>query len=260
MQSNSVIHPNAKIGKNVQIEPFCVIHDNVEIGDGSRIGPNATIMSGARIGKNCQIHPGAVIANVPQDLKFKGEDSLAIIGDNTVVRECVTINRGTVASNQTIVGSNCLIMAYVHIGHDCIIQDKVVLVNAVQLAGHIEIGYHSVIGGACAVHQFVRVGDHVMLAGGTILRKDVPHYITAGRTPCRYDGLNSRGMRRRNFESERIYHIQDIYRILFQSGLNYARAIERVKNEIEASEERDKILDFFELSRTEGRGIIKAFR
>ncbi|MDX2303396.1 MAG: acyl-ACP--UDP-N-acetylglucosamine O-acyltransferase [Microscillaceae bacterium] len=262
MQNNSLsfIHPDAKIGRNVTIGPFTTIYNNVEIGDDTIIGPNVTIYSGARIGQNCQIHTGAVISSVPQDLKFEGEDTVAVIGDHTVIREFVTVNRGTQASKQTLVGSHCLLMAYVHVAHDCIIGDRVILVNAVQLAGHITVGDHAVIGGASAVHQFVSIGAHVMVAGGSMILKDVPPYIMAARKPLRYDGINRRGLRRRSFSNEEIYRIQDIYRIIFQSGLNYSQAIAEVEKSIPDSTEKECIVSFFKKSSTTGRGIIKGIQ
>ena len=262
MQNNTLayIHPDAKIGENVTISPFSYIADNVEIGDGTWIGPNATVMPGARIGKNCEIHPGAVIANIPQDKKFQGEDSLAIIGDNTVIRECATINRGTVANDQTVIGSGCLLMAYVHVAHDCIIGDNVILANATQLGGHVEIGYHAVIGGSAAVHQFVKIGDHTMISGGALVRKDIPPFVKAGREPVVYDGVNTVGLKRRNFDAEQINLIQTIYRLIFQSGFNNSQAIAKIEKEFSSSTERDMILNFMKASVAEGRGTIRAAR
>ncbi len=155
-QPFSYIHPQAKIAKNVVIEPFVTIAANVEIGEGTIIESNVTIMEGARIGKNCRIFPGAVISAIPQDLKYEGEETLTIIGDNTTIRECVTINRGTNALGKTVVGSNCLLMAYVHVAHDCIVGNNCILANNVNLAGHIEIEDWVVVGGMTAVHQVVK--------------------------------------------------------------------------------------------------------
>lgn len=254
------LHPGAKIADNVTIEPFSVIYDNVEIGEGTWIGPNVTIMPGARIGKNCKIHPGAVIANVPQDLKFAGEDTLAIIGDNTVVRECVTINRGTIDKFRTEVGKNCLLMAYVHVAHDCLIGDNVILANAVQLAGHVQVDYHAIIGGASAIHQFNKVGMHAMVQGGSLVRKDIPPYVKAGREPVIYDGVNTTGLKRRNFTTEQIHLIQDIYRIIFLNGFNNTQGVAEVEKLIAPSVERDIILDFFKDSLSSGRGTIRGAR
>ena len=190
-QPLAYVHPGAKIAQNVVIEPFSTIQNDVEIGEGTWIGPNVTIFEGARIGKNCKIFPGAVISAVPQDLKFNGEYTTTEIGDNSVIRECVSINRGTVDKNKTVVGKNCLIMAYVHIAHDCILGDNVILANGVQLAGHITLGNFVFIGGTSAVHQFVNIGQHAMIAGGSLVRKDVPPFTKAAREPISYAGVNS---------------------------------------------------------------------
>lgn len=255
-QPLAYVHPGAKIAKNVVIEPFTTIHNNVEIGEGTWIGSNVTIMEGARIGRNCQIFPGAVISAVPQDLKFGGEESLAIIGDNTTVRECVTINRGTAASGQTIVGSNCLLMAYVHVAHDCIVGNNVVIANSVALAGHVTVGNHAVIGGLAAVHQFITIGEHAMISGGSLVRKDVPPYIKAAKEPLSYVGINSIGLRRRGFSTEKIREIQDVYRILYQKKYNNTQAIEIIEAEMEATPERDEIIQFV---RNSTRGIMKGY-
>jgi UDP-N-acetylglucosamine acyltransferase len=254
-QPLAYVHPGAKVAQNVVIEPFVTIQNDVEIGEGTWIGPNVTIFSGARIGKNCKIYPGAVIAAEPQDLKFKGEYTTVEIGDNTVIRECVTINRGTTDKNKTVVGSNCLIMAYVHIAHDCIVGNSVILANGVQLAGHIILGDYVFVGGTSAVHQFVNIGPHAMVAGGSLVRKDVPPFVKAAREPLSYAGVNSIGLRRRGFSSEKIEEIQDIYRILYLSGLNNTSAIDKVELEYAATAERDEIINFI---RNSERGIIKS--
>jgi UDP-N-acetylglucosamine acyltransferase len=214
------MHPNAKIADNVVIDPFVTIAKNVEIGKGTWIGSNATIMEGARIGENCRIFPGAVISAIPQDLKFEGEKSLAIIGNNTTVRECATINRGTSVTGKTEVGENCLIMAYSHIAHDCKIGKNCIIVNSVALGGHVTIGDYAIIGGLSAVHQFASIGKHAMISGGSLVRKDVPPYIKATREPLSFVGINSIGLRRRGFKDEKIQEIQNIYRVLFQSNKN----------------------------------------
>jgi UDP-N-acetylglucosamine acyltransferase len=187
------IHPEAKIASNVVIEPFTTIHRNVEVGEGTWIGSNVTINEGARIGKNCKIYPGAVISSIPQDLKFTGEETITVVGDNTVIREFVTISRGTVDKFKTEIGKNCLVMAYVHIAHDCIIGDNCILVNSVQLAGHVHIDNYAIIGGSSAVHQFVKIGAHAMVSGGSLVRKDVPPFTKAAREPLSYCGINSIG-------------------------------------------------------------------
>jgi UDP-N-acetylglucosamine acyltransferase len=255
-QPLAYIHPQAKIADNVVIEPFVTIHKDVEIGEGSWIGSNVTIMAGARIGKNCKIFPGATISAIPQDLKFKGEDTLVIIGDNTVIRECVTINRGTRDRWQTSVGSNCLLMAYTHVAHDCIIGDNCILANSVNLAGHVVIGDWAIIGGVSAVHQFVQIGEHAMISGGSLVRKDVPPYTKAAREPLSYAGVNSIGLRRRGYSAEKIAEIQEIYRVLFLSKLNIAKALEYIEAEMKATDERDEILAFI---RESSRGIMKGY-
>lgn len=255
-QPLAYIHPDAKIGENVTIEPFVTIHKNVEIGEGTSIGANATILDGARIGKNCTIFPGAVISAVPQDMKFKGEDSLVVIGDNTTIREFVTINRGTTAKGKTVIGNNCLLMAYVHVAHDCLIGNQVILVNSVQVAGEVVIDDWAIIGGISALHQFVHVGSHVMVSGGSLISKDIPPYVKAGRDPLSYAGVNSIGLRRRNISNDQIRDIQNIYRVLFQKGLNYSQALQRIEAELPASKERDEIILFVRNSK---RGIIKGY-
>jgi UDP-N-acetylglucosamine acyltransferase len=250
------VHPEAKIGNDVTIEPFATIQRDVVIGDGCWIGPNATVMDGARLGKNCKVFPGAVISGIPQDLKFKGEKTTTEIGDNTTIRECVTINRGTVDKYKTVVGSNCLIMAYAHIGHDCIIGNNCILGNACQLAGHVLIDDFAIFGGACAVQQFSKIGSHAYIGGGSLVRKDVPPYTKAAREPLAYAGINTVGLRRRGFSTETISEIQEIYRYIFLKGMNISKALEVVEKEIQSSKERDYIIDFI---KTSDRGIMKGY-
>lgn len=255
-QPLAYVHPQAKIARNVVIEPFTTIHANVEIGSGTWIGSNVTIMEGARIGKNCRIFPGAVISAIPQDLKFEGEDSLTVIGDNTTIRECVTVNRGTSASGETRIGKNVLIMATAHIAHDCIIGDNAIVVNGVALAGHVTVGEYAIVGGLAAIHQFIHIGDHAMVSGGSLVRKDVPPYTKAAKEPLSYVGINSIGLRRRGFSTEKIREIQNIYRILYQRNFNNTQAIEKIEAEMEATSERDEILLFI---RNSQRGIMKGY-
>lgn len=248
------IHPDATIGKDVEIGPFTFIDNNVEIGDGCKIGPNVTILSGSRIGKQCQIFPGAVIGAVPQDLKFKGEESLAIVGDNTTIRECVTINRGTASSGKTVVGSNCLLMAYTHVAHDCLVGNNVIIANATQLAGEVVIDDFVVLGGGTLVHQFSRIGAHAMIQGGTKISKDVPPFVLAAKEPVTFVGINATGLKRRGFSSDQINLIQDVYRIIFQSKLNTSNAIMQVLEIINDTPEKELIVNFI---RSSERGIIK---
>ncbi len=256
-QPLAYVHPSAKIANTVVIEPFTTIHKNVEIGEGTWIGSNVTIMEGARIGKNCRIFPGAVISAIPQDLKYEGEDSLVEIGDNSTIRECVTINRGTKALGKTIIGKNCLIMATAHIAHDCVIGDNCIIVNGVLLAGHVEINDWAIIGGLCAVQQFAKVGTHAFVGGGSLVRKDVPPFVKAAKEPISYAGINSIGLRRRGYENEKINEIQNIYRILFQKNYNTSQAIEIIEADFEATQERDEIVTFIRSSQS---GIMKGFR
>ncbi len=255
-QPLAYIHPGAKIARNVVVEPFSTIHDNVVIGSGTWIGSNVTIMEGARIGENCRIFPGAVISAIPQDLKFEGEDSLVEIGNNVTIRECVTINRGTKAHGKTEIGDNTLVMATVHIAHDCIIGKNVILVNGVLLAGHVTVGNYAIIGGLAGIHQFIHIGAHAMVSGGSLVRKDVPPFVKAAKEPLSYVGINSIGLRRRGFSSEKIREIQNIFRILYQRKNNNSQAVSIIEAEFEATPERDMILQFI---RNSQRGIMKGY-
>lgn len=248
------IHPNARIGSNVTIEPFSTVYGDVEIGDGTWIGPNVTIMDGARIGKNCQIFPGAVVSAIPQDLKFAGEETTAEIGDNTVIRECVTINRGTADRMITKVGSNCLLMAYVHVAHDCLIGDNVILANCVNLAGHITIDNNAILEGMVAVQQFVRIGAHSFIAGGSLVRKNVPPYVRAAREPLSYIGVNSIGLKRRGYDDEQVRSIENIYRLLYVMNENTAKGLSAIEQAIPDSEIRSEILAFV---RASDKGIMR---
>ena len=248
------IHPQAKIGNNVTIDPFSCIHADVEIGENTWIGSNVTIYDGARIGANCKIFPGAVVAAIPQDLKFNGEETIVIIGDNTTVRECVTINRGTAAIGKTEVGNNCLLMAYVHLAHDCIIGNHVILANSVNLAGHVTIQDWAILEGYVGVSQFMHIGAHSFIGGQTGVRKNVPPFVKAAREPLSYAGINSVGLSRRGYSKEAIEEIQNIYRTIFQRGYNITKAVGIVEDEFEASAHRDVILDFIKAS---DKGIIR---
>jgi UDP-N-acetylglucosamine acyltransferase len=248
------ISPNAIIGKNVKVEPFAVIHDNVRIGDDTHIMSGAVIMSGTIIGKGCLVFPGAVLGAIPQDLKFVGEETTVEIGDFTTIRECVTINRGTKDKWKTVVGSHCLLMAYAHVAHDCILGDHVIIANGVQLAGHVDVGDYAVIGGLAGAPQFSRIGAHTYVAGHTVINKDVPPYIKAGRTPISFAGVNSVGLQRRGFSNETINAILEIYRAIYNKGLNTSQALEYIEQQLPPCEEKDTILAFVRESK---RGIIK---
>ncbi len=249
------VHPDAKLGNDVTVEPFAYIADNVVIGDGTWIGPNATVMYGARIGKNCKVFPSAVVSGIPQDMKFAGEDTTAEIGDNTTIREGVTVNRGTVAAGKTVVGTNCLLMAYSHVGHDCIIGNHCIIGNTTGLAGEVKVDDWAILSGGTLVHQFARIGAHVMVGGGSKIRIDVPPFIKADREPLSYMGLNSVGLTRRGFEKERIDEIHNIYRAFYQNGMNISKALDYVEKEFKQTPDRDYIINFI---RNSERGVIRA--
>jgi len=255
-QELSSIHPEAIIGKNVTISPFVTIDKNVVIGDNTYIYPNAVILEGARIGKNCRIFPNAVLAGIPQDLKFRGEETLCEIGDNTTIRECVTVNRGTASKGKTIVGNDCLLMAYSHIAHDCLIKDHVIIGNATQLAGEVDVDDYAILSGGTLVHQFSHIGKHAMIQGGSRISKDIPPYIIVGREPITYSGINIVGLRRRGFTSEQIAAIQEIYRILYQSGMNNSAAVKHIESNIPNGQEKEEILYFITNSQ---RGIVRGY-
>ncbi|MFA4851071.1 MAG: acyl-ACP--UDP-N-acetylglucosamine O-acyltransferase [Bacteroidales bacterium] len=255
-QPLAYVHPQAKIANNVVIEPFVTIHKNVEIGEGTWIGSNVTIMEGAHIGKNCRIFPGAVISAIPQDKKFNGEDTIVKIGDNVTIREFVTVNRGTKASFETVIGDNTLLMASAHIAHDCVIGKNCIIANAALLAGHINVDDFAIVGGMTAIHQFCNIGAHVLISGGSLIRKDVPPYTKAAREPLSFVGINSIGLRRRGFSSEKIKEIQDIYRIIYQKNYNVSQALAIIEAEMPATSERDEIVSFINNS---SRGIMKGY-
>lgn len=255
-QPLAYVHPGAKIAKNVVIEPFTTIHNNVIIGEGTWIGSNVTIMEGARIGKNCNIFPGAVISAVPQDLKFRDEETIVEIGNNVTIREYVTVNRGTVDRGKTVIGNNCLIMAYCHIAHDCIVGDNCIFSNNSTLAGHCTVGDYVILAGMTAVHQFCMIGNHAFVTGGSLVRKDVPPFVKAAREPLSYVGINSIGLRRRGFTPGKIREIQGIYRLLYQKNYNTSQAASIIEAEMEATPERDEILQFI---KNEKRGIMKGY-
>ncbi len=248
------IRPDAKLGSDVTVEPFAVIHEDTIIGDGTWIASHAVISPGARIGKNCKIYPGACISSAPQDLKYAGEVTTAEIGDNTVVREYVTISKGTSDRFTTKVGANCLLMAYVHVAHDAIVGDNCILANTVQIAGHVVLGDWVIIGGTSAVHQFVKIGSHAMISGGSIVLKDVPPFTKAGREPLAYCGINSVGLRRRGFTNEKINEIQEIFRTLYLKGNNNSKALQIIEMEMPPSPERDEVINFV---RGSERGIMR---
>jgi UDP-N-acetylglucosamine acyltransferase len=248
------VSPKARIGKNVTIEAFATIYEDVEIGDNTHIYPNAVICSDTIIGHDCKIFPGAIIGIINQDLKYKGEKSNTVIGNNTTVREYATIHKGTADRMTTKVGNNCLIMAYTHLGHDCLIGNNVIIANNGSLAGHITVEDYVIIEGVVAAQQFVNIGAHSFVAGASLVRKSIPPYIRVAREPLQFIGVNTIGLARRGFDKEIIKQIEDIYRIIFVRGHNITNALEIVENEMPATTIRKEILDFI---RKQEDGIVK---
>lgn len=248
------IHPNANVDPSVQIGPYAVIEDDVTIGPNCIIDAHAVICSGVRMGSGNHVFPGAVIGAVPQDLKFHGEKTTVIIGDNNTFRECVTVHRGTASKGTTIIGNNNLIMAYCHVAHDCVLHDNIIMSNATQVAGEVVIDDCAVIGGGTLIHQFSHIGSYVMLQGGSKVNKDVPPYVIAAREPISFCGINSVGLNRRGFTSEQIARIQEVYRHLFMSNMNISQALEYIAANIPDSQEKENIVRFVKSS---PRGVIK---
>ena len=247
------IEEGAQIGENVKIGPFCCVYNDTVIGDGTILENNVTIFPGARIGKNVHIFPGACIATVPQDLKFKGEYTTLEIGDGTQLHECVTVHRGTASKMVTKIGKNCMIMAYCHVAHDCNVGDNVIMSNSVQMAGEVVVDPFAVVGGGSLIHQFTHIGSFCMIQGGSGLVKDIPPYAMVGRSPAKWMGINTVGLRRHGYTTAQIINIQDIYRLVYASGYNTTHACEHIEAEIPQSPERDYILSFI---RNSDRGII----
>lgn len=252
----AVVSSDSKLGQGVVIEQFSTIYEDVEIGDNTKIGPNVVIYPGTRIGSNCEIFPGAVVGAVPQDLKFNGEYTTCEIGNNTIIRECVTIHRGTSDKMKTVVGSNCLLMGYVHVAHDCIIGNNVILANYTALSGHVTIHDFTILEGKVAAQQFITIGAHVFVGGASLIRKSIPPFVRVAREPLSFIGVNSVGLRRRNFTDDQVRTIEDIYRILFVQNSNVGKAMEQIEHSIPDCPEKDTILNFI---KGEERGIVRGW-
>jgi UDP-N-acetylglucosamine acyltransferase len=250
----AIISDKAEIGSNVSVGPFSIIEDDVVIGDGCIIDSTVSIKSGARIGNNVRIYHGAAVSGPPQDLKFAGEKTELIVGDNTVIREFVTLNRGTKAYGRTEIGQNCLFMAYSHAAHDCIIGDNVILANSVQMGGHVEIGNWAIIGGGTVIHQFSKIGMHAMIGGGFRVTQDILPFSTVAGYPLRCLGLNSIGLKRRGFSDDTIAVLKKLFRYLMSKKMNTSQALEKIDREIEKIPEVSQVLDFLDKSE---RGVIK---
>ena len=254
IHQTAIISPKAELGNNVTVGPYAIIEEDVTVGDGCQIGSSVLLAPGAVLGKNVRIFHSAVIGTVPQDLKFEGEKTKAVIGDNTTLREFVTVNRGTVAHGESSVGKNCLLMAYAHVAHDCIIGDNVIMANSVNLGGHVEIDDNAIVGGVVPIHQFVKIGAHAMIGGGFRVHQDVCPYALVAGYPLKVAGLNGVGLKRRGFAKEVIKKLDLCFKFLFFSNLNTTQAVEKIKSEIEIVPEVQTILDFIERS---NRGLIK---
>jgi len=250
----AIVSEKAELGKNVSVGPHTIIEENVVLGDGCKIESSVVLASGARLGNNVAVSHSAVIGTEPQDLKFGGEETTAEIGDNTIVREFVTINRGTIAHGKTTLGKNCLVMAYAHVAHDCIIGDNVIMANSVNLAGHVEIGDFAILGGVLPVHQFVKIGAHAMVGGGFRVQQDICPYSLVGGYPLKVVGINSVGLKRRGFSPETVKTLEQVFKILFFSELNTTQAADRIKSEFDSTPEIKEILGFINRS---NRGIVK---
>lgn len=248
------VSADAKIGEGVTVEPFTTIYDDVIIGANTKIGPNVTIYPGTRIGEGCEIFPSTIIGAVPQDLKFSGEYTTVEIGNNTTIRECVTIHRGTSDRKKTVIGNNCLIMGYVHVAHDCLIGNNVILANYTGLSGHVRIDDFAILEGKVAAQQFVHIGKHAFIAGASLVRKNVPPFIRAAREPLSYAGVNAVGLRRRNFLEDDIKLIENIYRILFVQNNNISNGLSELQSELVDSDLKTEVISFI---RGSEKGILR---
>ena len=248
------VHPKSSLHDRVIIEPFAHIHEDVVIGEGTKIHSNAVLYPGTRIGENCEIFPGAVIGVIPQDLKFGGEYTLVEIGDHTVIRECVTIHRGTNDKLSTKIGSHCLLMTYVHVAHDCTIGNHVILASYTGLSGHVQIDDYTILEGKVAAQQFTHIGKHTFIGGASLIRKNIPPYVKAAREPLTFAGVNSVGLRRRGYSDDTIREIEDLYRVLYIQNSNISKGIEAIKSQIPDSEIRTEILNFISSS---DKGVIR---
>jgi len=248
VHATAVVDPDTEIGTDVEIGPYCVVGPNVVLGDGVRLGAHVVIERDTVLGAGCAVHSGAILGGDPQDLKYRGEPTRLVVGPRTVIRECVTLNRGTAARSLTEIGSDCLIMAYAHVAHDCLIGSNVVIANAVNMGGHVHIGDWVILGGLTAIHQFARIGQHAIVGGASAVRKDVPPFVKASGNPIRLFGLNSVGLQRRGIADETRAALRRAYRVLFQSDMNLTRAVEVARREVDPLPEVLALLEFIEQS------------
>ena len=257
IHETAVIYPGARLGRDVEVGPYSVIGENVFIGDGTKIGAHTVIEGWTTIGKDCQIHHGACIGGAPQDLKFKGEKTFVYIGDNTIIREFVTINRATGEGEETRIGNNCLIMATAHIAHNCQIGNNVIIANGGGIAGHVIIEDRAIISGMSGVHQFVKIGRNAMIGGASKVVQDVPPFVIADGRPARVCGLNSVGIARAGMSEEVRRNLKKAYRMLYRSGMKLSDAITMMEQELDSSEAVDHLLRFL---RNVDRGICRSRR
>jgi UDP-N-acetylglucosamine acyltransferase len=245
---SALIDPGAKIGEGVEIGAFAIVGPDCTIGDGSVISARATLERNVILGTNVKVGVGTVLGGDPQDLKFKGEHTTVEIGDNTVIREYSTINRGTAQSFKTSVGKNCFLMSYVHLAHDCHIGDGVIISNGTQLAGHVTIDDKAIVSGLVAVHQFATIGRYSFIGGCSRVAKDVPPYVKAVGNPIKLYGLNSVGLERNGFPEDERRELKRAYRLFFKSELKLSQARERADKELKPFDEIKEFLAFFERS------------
>ena len=246
VHETAVIDSTAVLGDDVEVGPYTVIGPNVRVGAGSVIGPHVHIVRDTTLGAGCRVHHGAALGGDPQDLKYANEPTVLVVGDNTVIREFVTLNRGTSAHGKTEIGSNCLLMAYAHVAHDCIIGDHVILANSVNMGGHVLIEDHVIVGGLTAIHQFVRIGRHAFVGGSAAVMKDVPPFVKAAGNPLKLYGLNSVGLQRRGFTEETRMALKRAYRKVFSSSMNVSQALEHAQLELDMTPDVRHFLSFIE--------------
>jgi UDP-N-acetylglucosamine acyltransferase len=252
IHSTAIVSGKAKLGDNIIVGPYAIIEDDVEIGNDCEIGPYAVLYNGARLGSRIKIKQSAAVSNVSQDLKYAGEVTYFYIGDDTVIREFVTLHKGTSETGQSRIGKNCLFMAYSHVAHDVVVGDNCIIANSVQIAGHVTIEDYVIIGGSTPVHQFCNVGQHSMIGGGFRIVKDVPPYVMGGSEPLKFSGLNLIGLRRRGFSNDDIMTIKKAYQLLYYSGMNFSEALKRISQELGDNPYVQNIIKFVEKSH---RGI-----
>ena len=252
VHETALVDPDAELGVGVVVGPWAIIGPRVQVGDGTEVGPRVLIERDTVVGEDCRLANGAVLGTDPQDLKYQGERTTLHVGDRTVVREFATLNRGTNASGRTVVGTDCLLMAYTHVAHDCVLGNHVVLANSVNMGGHVLIEDWATVGGLTPIHQFVRIGAHAFIGGGSRVPQDIPPYCRAAGIPPKLYGLNTVGLERRGLSDEVRAALKKAYRILFQSGENLSAALDRAEREVVGIPEVKHLIQFI---RSSERGV-----